>query len=475
MRKYQQLAKEIIQGLGGAENVNSAVHCATRLRFDLKNPEAANIDSLKEIDGVVGVNPTPTQLQVIIGSHVGEVFEEVIQQGVTNGDAEAGKQPEASTTSAKKETSILNKVVDTITGCMTPMIPALTAAGMIKVILSLSTTFNWMSNESSTYRVLDFIGDGAFYFMPILLAVFAANKFKVNTSIAIIVVGVFLHPNFSQWVASGDPISFLGMPIQGVIYAASVIPALLTIWAMSYIERGVDKITPQSLKILLNPTLTLLITAPLALIVIGPLGNYAGQGLAWVINLMEGQLGFIMVALLAAAMPFIVMTGMHHALTPIFVASFAATGTESLILVAQVCANLAQGGATLAVAFKSKQKNVKSIAAAAGVSAIMGITEPALYGITMKYKKPLVAACISAGISGCFAGLMHVTLYVPQNSLMAILGFSGDKGTSNIIAGIAMMVMSVVLSFVLTLVLQKDEKIEAAPTEKSAKGLAVNS
>jgi len=475
MRKYQQLAKEIIQGLGGAENVNSAVHCATRLRFDLKNPEAANIDSLKEIDGVVGVNPTPTQLQVIIGSHVGEVFEEVIQQGVTNGDAETGKQPAASTTSAKKETSILNKVVDTITGCMTPMIPALTAAGMIKVILSLSTTFNWMSNESSTYRVLDFIGDGAFYFMPILLAVFAANKFKVNTSIAIIVVGVFLHPNFSQWVASGDPISFLGMPIQGVIYAASVIPALLTIWAMSYIERGVDKITPQSLKILLNPTLTLLITAPLALIVIGPLGNYAGQGLAWVINLMEGQLGFIMVALLAAAMPFIVMTGMHHALTPIFVASFAATGTESLILVAQVCANLAQGGATLAVAFKSKQKNVKSIAAAAGVSAIMGITEPALYGITMKYKKPLVAACISAGISGCFAGLMHVTLYVPQNSLMAILGFSGDKGTSNIIAGIAMMVMSVVLSFVLTLVLQKDEKIEAAPTEKSAKGLAVNS
>ncbi|MCB6528379.1 PTS transporter subunit EIIC [Enterococcus avium] len=472
MKKYQPLVKEIIQGLGGADNINSAVHCATRLRFDLKNQAAANLEELKQIDGVVGVNPTPTQLQVIIGSHVGDVFEEVVRQGVSNGDSEV---KELSSTASTKETSIFNRVVDTITGCMTPMIPALTAAGMIKVILSLSTTFHWMSNESSTYRVLDFIGDGAFYFMPILLAVFAANKFKVNTSIAIIVVGVFLHPNFSQWVASGDPISFLGMPIQGVIYAASVIPALLTIWAMSYIERGVDKITPQSLKILLNPTLTLLITAPLALIVIGPLGNYAGQGLAWVINLMQGQLGFIMVALLAAAMPFIVMTGMHHALTPIFVASFATTGTESLILVAQICANLAQGGATLAVAFKSKQKNVKSIAAAAGISAIMGITEPALYGITMKYKKPLVAACISAGISGCFAGLMNVTLYVPQNSLMAILGFSGDKGTANVIAGLSMMLMSVVLSFVLTFVLQKDEKIEATPTEKSAEGLAVNS
>lgn len=472
MKKYQPLVKEIIQGLGGADNINSAVHCATRLRFDLKNQAAANLEELKQIDGVVGVNPTPTQLQVIIGSHVGDVFEEVVRQGVSNGDSEV---KELSSTASTKETSIFNRVVDTITGCMTPMIPALTAAGMIKVILSLSTTFHWMSNESSTYRVLDFIGDGAFYFMPILLAVFAANKFKVNTSIAIIVVGVFLHPNFSQWVASGDPISFLGMPIQGVIYAASVIPALLTIWAMSYIERGVDKITPQSLKILLNPTLILLITAPLALIVIGPLGNYAGQGLAWVINLMQGQLGFIMVALLAAAMPFIVMTGMHHVLTPIFMASFATTGTDSLILVAQICANLAQGGATLAVAFKSKQKNVKSIAAAAGISAILGITEPALYGITMKYKKPLVAACISAGISGCFAGLMHVTLYVPQNSLMAILGFSGDKGTANVIAGLSMMLMSVVLSFVLTFVLQKDEKIEATPTEKSAEGLAVNS
>jgi PTS system beta-glucosides-specific IIC component len=228
MKKYQPLVKEIIQGLGGADNINSAVHCATRLRFDLKNQAAANLEELKQIDGVVGVNPTPTQLQVIIGSHVGDVFEEVVRQGVSNGDSEV---KELSSTASTKETSIFNRVVDTITGCMTPMIPALTAAGMIKVILSLSTTFHWMSNESSTYRVLDFIGDGAFYFMPILLAVFAANKFKVNTSIAIIVVGVFLHPNFSQWVASGDPISFLGMPIQGVIYAASVIPALLTIWA----------------------------------------------------------------------------------------------------------------------------------------------------------------------------------------------------------------------------------------------------
>ncbi|WP_286011522.1 PTS transporter subunit EIIC [Latilactobacillus sakei] len=460
MSEYNDLAKAIIEAVGGPTNINSVVHCATRLRFSLKDETKVQTEKLKNMAGVVGVNPTPTQYQVIIGAQVNQVFDALLTNGIVSGDTET--VTEALTTKAVKKTSVWNQIIDTITGCMTPMIPALTAAGMIKVILSLSTTFKWMATTSSTYRVLDFIGDGAFYFMPILLAIFASRKFKVNTSIAVIVVGIFLHPSFTAWVTSGKPISFVGVPIQGVSYAASVIPALLTVWMMSYIEKGVDRITPKSLKIILNPTLVLLISAPLALIVVGPLGNYAGMGLAWVINLLQGQLGFIMVAVLAAAMPFIVMTGMHHALTPIFVASFAATGTESLILVAQVCANLAQGGATLAVALKSKNQSVKSLATAAGISAIMGITEPALYGVTMKYRKPLVAAAISAGIAGCFGGLMHVTLYVPQNSVMAILGFSGAKGTANVIAGITMMVLSLVLSFIMTLIFQKEADLKDA-------------
>lgn len=460
MSEYNDLAKAIIKAVGGPTNINSVVHCATRLRFSLKDETKVQTEQLKSMAGVVGVNPTPTQYQVIIGAQVNQVFDALLANGIVSGDTET--ITEASTTKEVKKTSVWNQIIDTITGCMTPMIPALTAAGMIKVILSLSTTFKWMATTSSTYRVLDFIGDGAFYFMPILLAIFASRKFKVNTSIAVIVVGIFLHPSFTAWVTSGKPISFVGVPIQGVSYAASVIPALLTVWMMSYIEKGVDRITPKSLKIILNPTLVLLISAPLALIVVGPLGNYAGIGLAWVINLLQGQLGFIMVAVLAAAMPFIVMTGMHHALTPIFVASFAATGTESLILVAQVCANLAQGGATLAVALKSKNQSVKSLATAAGISAIMGITEPALYGVTMKYRKPLVAAAISAGIAGCFGGLMHVTLYVPQNSVMAILGFSGAKGTANVIAGITMMVLSLVLSFIMTLIFQKEADLKDA-------------
>ncbi|MBP1042206.1 PTS transporter subunit EIIC [Vagococcus sp. BWB3-3] len=445
----KELASTLVFNLGGKENIQSVVHCATRLRFDLKDDRLVDQKAVGELEGVVGINPTATQFQVIIGSHVSNVFAEIIELGILNGDTADQAPVEV------KEGGVFSRIVDTITACMTPMIPALTAAGMMKVILSLSLTFNWLSSESPTYRVLDFIGDSAFYFMPLLLAVFASRKFQVNTSLAMIVVGILLHPNFTSWVASGDPLSFIGLPIQGVGYAASVIPALLTIWVMSYVERGVDKITPNALKIILNPTLVLLIMAPLALIVIGPLGNYAGMALAWLINLLEGQLGFVMVALLAGAMPFIVMTGMHHALTPIFVASFAATGTESLILVAQICANLAQGGASLAVGLKAKDKGTKSLATAAGISAIMGITEPALYGVTMRYKQPLVAAVIGATIAGCFAGIVHVTLYVPQNSVMALLGFSGDKGVGNVISGVIMMILSLVVPFVLTLFMQK--------------------
>lgn len=468
-KDYQDLAKQIIDGVGGQDNIISLVHCATRLRFHLKDASVVNGSAIEALPGVVGVNPTPTQYQVIIGNEVTHVFNAVIALGVVDGDQTATTDTTVTAPASDgKKASVLDRVLDTITGCMTPMIPALTAAGMIKVILSLSNTFHWMATTSSTYRVLDFMGDAAFYFLPILLAVNAAKKFKVNTSLAVIVVGIFLHPSFTAWVTSGKPISFLGMPIAADTYAATIIPALLTVWMMSYIERGVDKITPSALKIILNPTLELLISAPLALIVVGPLGTYAGDGLAWVIKQGQGSLGFVLVALLAAAMPFIVMTGMHHALTPIFLATFAATSQDSLILIAQICSNLAQSGAALGVAAKTKNTNMRSIATASGISAMMGITEPAMYGVNLKLKKPMWAAVAGAGVAGLVAGLLGVSIYVPQNSIMAVLGLSGAKGLGNVIGGVIMMVLAFGISFIGTWMLQStknEPKVDAAATK----------
>ena len=460
MGEYKETAKQIIEKIGGAENIVNVIHCATRLRFLLKDEKMVDQEALKNIPGVAGVVKGSERFQVVIGMAVNQVFDELMKLGIVNGDV-AENECKIQNTDFKPEKSQNKKwyasVFETISGCMTPMIPALTAAGMIKVILSLVTTLGILEGTEPTYRILDIIGDSAFYFMPFLLAVNAARKFKVETSLAVIVVGVLMHPNFTAWVSSGDPISFLNMPVRGANYAASVIPALLMVWVMSYIQKAVDKITPKALKLLLNPSLILLISAPIALIVVGPIGSYAGDGLSMLIDMLSGKLGFLLVAILAAAMPFIVMTGMHHALTPIFLATFAATGQETLILVAQICANLAQAGATWAVAVKSRKKETKQLATAAGISAIMGITEPAIYGVTLKLKRPMIAAAMGAGIAGLFGGIMHVTLYVMQNSLLACLAFMGEKGVSNVLCGILMMVLAVVVPFVICIVMGFDE------------------
>ena len=230
---------------------------------------------------------------------------------------------------------------------MTPMIPALTAAGMIKVVLTLLTTFHLVSETSSTYQVISFIGDVTFYFMPFLIAANAAKVFRVNQSLALFIAGVYLSPTFVTMVAGDAAITLFGLPITKATYSYSVIPVILMVWITHYIEILVDKITPKMVKLILNPTLVILISAPIALIVVGPIGTIIGNGLAVAINFLSVKLGFIIVGILAATFPFIVMTGMHHALTPIGLNAIATGGTDTLIFVSQVCSNLAQSGACL--------------------------------------------------------------------------------------------------------------------------------
>lgn len=449
---YQKIAEEIIVNVGGLENISGATHCATRLRFVLKDFSKVNDEKLKQISKVVGVNPTAQQYQIIIGNEVAAIYKEIIANGIPENNS---IEQESSDNSGKKE-GVLQKIIDAITGCMTPMIPALTAAGMMKVVLSLISQFHWMNTESSTYQLLTVIGDAAFYFMPLVVSVFAARKFKVNTSLAVIIAAVLIHPTFVSMVTEGSALNFFGIPVAPVSYSYSIIPVILIVWLMSYIEKGVDRITPNVLKIILNPTLVLLISAPLALIVIGPLGFYAGDWLASGIKFLEGTLGFVLVPILAAAMPFIVMTGMHHALTPIFLSTFALTGYDSLILLAQVCANLAQGGASLAVGLRSKNNDMKQLATASGISALMGITEPAIYGVTLKLKKPMIAAVIGAGIAGLFAGIMNVKIYVLNNSILTALAMA--DGTSNLVNGIIMLVLSIAIPFIVVLIMGTNEK-----------------
>lgn len=466
-KDYAEIADTLIAALGGKENITRLFHCMTRLRFYVKDRTKINEKEILKVSGISGVNWHEDQFQVIAGNEVNEMYKALENKGVPTDDA-----PAAESQSSK---SVVSKIIDSITGCMTPMIPALTAAGMIKVVLSLLTTFHLVTDTSSTYQVISMIGDVTFYFMPFLIAANAAKVFRVNQSLALFIAGVYLSPAFVSMVASDVAITLFGLPITKATYSYSVIPVILMVWITHYIELLVDRITPKMMKLILNPTLVILISAPIALIVVGPLGTIIGNGLAVAINFLSAKLGFIIVGILAATFPFIVMTGMHHALTPIGLNAIATGGTDSLIFVSQVCSNIAQSGSSFAVAVKSKDENMKQLASAAGVSALMGITEPALYGVTLKLKRPVVAAAIAAGIGGIVGGLLHVSLYIAQNCIMAIPAFIGEKGMSNLLYGIIMIVVSFVASFVLTFIFgfedaepeQEEKKTESKEAEKT--------
>lgn len=462
-KDYGRSAETLIQALGGKENITRVFHCMTRLRFYVKDRSRIDEAAIKKLPEISGVNWHQDQFQVIAGNEVNEMYAELVKREIPNDDSDSVQE-----SGGKK--GIGSAVIDSITGCMTPMIPALTAAGMIKVILTLLTTFKLVSDQSSSYQVISFIGDAAFYFMPFLIAANAAKVFKVNQSLAMIIAGVFLHPNFAAMMASGDPITLFSIPVTPMTYSYSVIPVILMVWIMSYIVKLVDKITPRIVKLILHPTLVILISAPIAIIVVGPLGGIIGDGLAVAIEFLSAKLGFIIVGILSAAFPFIVMTGMHHALTPIGL-NAVATGGDTLIFVSQVCSNVAQGGASLAVAVRSKNKNMKQLASASGISALMGITEPALYGVTLKLKRPVIAAAIAAGIGGIVGGLLQVTLYIAQNCLLAVPAFIGDKGMTNFFYGLLMIAISFAGAFILTLIFGfKDdaEEEEETPVEKPA-------
>ncbi len=462
MKDYAQTAGKIVEYAGGKGNIKKAFHCMTRLRLEVKDKSLVDDKKIAQLPEVVGVNWNQKQCQIIIGNEVSAVFKAVEKLGVsTNNEIQDNEE--------KESKGVMSTIVDSITGCMTPMIPALTAAGMMKVILTLLNTSGLLTEASMTYQVLSLIGDAAFYFMPFLIAANAARVFKVNESLALIIAGVFLHPTFVNLVAGEAAITFIGLPVTKASYSYSVIPIILMVWIMSYIEKFVDRITPKMLKIIMHPTLVILISAPIALVAVGPLGNIAGDGLAVVINFLSAKLGFVIVGILAGFFPFIVMTGMHHALTPIGLSAIATGGADTLIFVSQICANVAQSGSSFAVAIKSKNKSMKQLASAAGVSAIMGITEPALYGVTLKLKRPVIAAAIAAGIGGIVGGLLQVSLYIAQNSIMAIPAFIGAKGMSNLLYGIVMIVVSFVAAFILTIMIGfKDEKEEDFSSQKKA-------
>lgn len=441
---YLPTAKEILKKVGGEENIVSVNHCMTRLRLVLKDESIVQDEEVKAIKGVVGVMRKGGQYQIVIGNEVGKCYKEFVKLG--NFGEQGGSAPQKQ----KQGGNIISIILDAISGSMSPVIPAIIGAGMIQV---LNIILGWfLPADNQTLQLLSVIGNTAFYFLPVLVAYSAGRKFGANPVLVTAVVAILIHPNFIALTGAEGGINFLGIPVTSFDYSSSIIPSILTAWVMSYIERLVEKITPAFTKNFLKPMLIILISTPIAFLILGPLGSFIGSGLASALVFIQSHVSIASYVIMAAAMPFIVMTGMHWAFIPVVFAALETPAGESLMLPAMLISNVAQGAACLAIAIKAKNGDLKQLAGSSAVSALFaGVTEPGLYGVTMPLKRPLAALCVSSGITGLIAGIMKVSASsFASPSLLALPIFVNAERPSNFIMAVACAAISIVLTFVLT-------------------------
>lgn len=425
---YNKTAKEILEHVGGDENVQHVIHCMTRLRFNLHDNSKIDRKKIEKIDGVMGTNISGDQFQIIIGNDVPKVYNAILGNSSIKADSNGKK--------SGKNKNVISAVFDVISGVFTPILPAIAGAGMIKGILAIALTFGWLSDKSQVYTILHAIGDGAFYFLPILLAVSAARKFGSNMYVAATIGAALLHPTLTAMLGAGKPIAFLGIPVTAVTYSSTVIPILLAIWIAAYVEKWVDRMIPSMFKLILVPTLTILIVVPVTLIAVGPLGSFIGNWLSFGVEALFEH-GWIFAGfILGGTWSLIIMTGMHYAFLPIAMNNLAAKGYD-IIMPSMFMANMGQAGATFAVSLRSKNKSFKSLAMTTSLTAIMGITEPAMYGVNMRLKSPFIGGLIGGAVGGAYysavgvkyfilggnAGLPGAASFIGETFVLAIIGF----------------------------------------------------
>ncbi|WP_368544503.1 beta-glucoside-specific PTS transporter subunit IIABC [Enterobacter soli] len=448
---HLQTALDIIAQVGGAENIEHIEHCSTRLRLSLYDNGKVNEAALGAIDGVLGVRVN-VQCQVIIGHEVVQVYDAVRS---LVGSPQSGGQP------ARAKVSRGAQAVDFVISVFQPLVPAIAGGGVLKSLLLLLDVLGWLSRDSSTYKVLDNIGSAPLYFLPILVAITTAMKLKVNVLVAVSAVSVMVLPAMTKQLADGA--AFMSFDLRNVAYASQVFPAILCVLFYAQTEKLFNRYSPGALRIFLSPMLSLLVTVPVTLLILGPLGYELGAGLATVILWLYGKLGFVATGLLAAALPFMVAAGMHKPMLPYAVASMSQFGREMLYLPASLAHNIAESGACLAIALKSKDKVLKSTAFSAGISALFGITEPALYGVTLLNKKALYSVILGSVVGGAFIGWMAIQAFALVGpGLASISMFVSPDDPMNIVWAFAGAGLSFAVAFISAFVLWRDRATENA-------------
>lgn len=464
----KKLATDLLKLVGGEKNVVSVTHCMTRLRFNLKDINKPNAEEIKKLNGVQGVVNKNGQFQVVIGTDVNSVCDEFHK---------LGNFGENESSSENKETGIINRILGDITAIFTPIIPALAGSGMIKAVLALLKVFGLVNTGSQTYIFLTFVSDTVFYFLPVILAFSAAKRFKCSPYLAAVLGAALLHPSFTA-LNTGDAVHFFGIPIRMISYASSVVPILLIVFAQSYIERFAKKISPNSVKVFLVPLITILVTSIIGFAILGPLGNIIGQGIAVGMNFINNKAGWLIPVIMGTFTPFFVMTGMHYTFAPIQQIQYATLGYGTILGPGMLSSNIAQATSALMVAIRTKNKDLKQLGLSSSLTAYMGITEPALYGVNFKLKKPLYAAMIGGGVAGLYAGITGIRTYASATAGFAAIPVYISDDLSNVRNACITIAISIIATVIASIVIgfkdvDAEEKIEESKNAQNTKPSSV--
>lgn len=456
--KYEALAKDIVKKVGGKENIISLTHCITRLRFQLKDTGKADTEYLKNKDGIVTVMESGGQYQVVIGNHVPDVYE-AVRKEANLGDG-------SSSSEGNKDTSLFNRFIDLISGIFQPILGVLAAAGMIKGFATLFMTLGWVKEESGTYQIMFAIGDALFYFFPIFLGFTAAKKFGGNQFIGMALGAALVYPALVDAMAAGNEsatmlfsgtffesetaMTFLGIPVISMTYTTSVIPIVFAAFFASKLEKYLKKIIPDVVKTFLVPFFTLLIIVPLTFIVIGPISTWGANLIGAGVLGVYGFSPLVAGLLLGAFWQVFVIFGLHWGLVAIAINNISTSGYDVIIPII-FAASFAQTGIVLGMFFRTKNQQLKSLSIPAFISGLFGVTEPAIYGITLPRKKPFIYSCIVAGITGGMLGFAGTKMYFMGG--LGVFGYTTFIGENGLDSPFWMSLIATGAAFVLGLII----------------------
>ena len=473
MGKYKTLAEEIIKNVGGKENINTLTHCITRLRFKLKDESKANDNILNKTNGVVTVMKSGGQYQVVIGNHVADVYKEV--SDILNLDNINSVNDNAD----KVKENLFSKAVDTVSGIFQPILGVMSACGILKGLNTLFTVIGLYSNTSGNYIIINAIGDALFMFLPIFLGFTSAKKFNLKLPIGLAIGAGMCYPAIQNSSISqlSEPIRILfegtifssniymdyfGIPMISMNYTSTVVPVIFIVYFASKVEKICDKIIPQVVKFFFSPMIVIFVSLSVGLLIVGPVTTFGSMIVSNIIFKIRDFSPLLAGAVIGATWQILVIFGMHWALLPLHFYNIISLGADNVIT-PYFGSTFASVGVIFAILLKTKDKKIKELAFPAGISAIFGITEPAIYGIMLPMKKPFLINCIVAGIVGGFLGHLNLNKYFMGG--LGIFAFPGmvspDGSYNNLIVGIIGAVLSVILSFLITWIIYKDKSIES--------------